>query len=71
MKMKTLVGSLALLGLASHALAQTPQRIEITGSSIKRIQNEGALPLQTITRAEIDRQIELYRSRDADAREPT
>lgn len=57
MKFKTLVGSLALLGLASHALAQQgTQRIEITGSSIKRIQNEGALPLQTISRAELQRQ---------------
>ena len=50
MKLKTMVGSLALLGLASHALAQdaAPQRIEITGSSIKRIQSEGALPVQVI-----------------------
>lgn len=57
MKLQTIVGSLALLGLASHAQAQgtTPQRVEITGSSIKRIQTEGALPVQTITRAEIDR----------------
>jgi iron complex outermembrane receptor protein len=56
--MKTLVGSLALLGLASHALAQTPapQRIEITGSSIKRIAAEGALPVQTITRKELERE---------------
>lgn len=56
-QMKTLVGSLALLGLASHALAQTstPQRVEITGSSIKRIASEGALPLQTITREDLDR----------------
>ena len=56
-KMKALVGSLALLGLASHALAQsTDQRITITGSSIKRIQSEGALPLQVISRVELDRQ---------------
>ena len=56
MKMKTLVGSLALLGLATHALAQTsvaPQRVEITGSSIKRIADEGALPLQVITATDI------------------
>jgi iron complex outermembrane receptor protein len=59
MKMKTLVGTLALLGLATHALAQTSgtaQRVVITGSSIKRIATEGALPLQTITRVELDRQ---------------
>ncbi len=58
MKLKSLVGSLALMGLASHALAQTaaPQRIEITGSSIKRIQAEGALPVQVITRENIERE---------------
>jgi iron complex outermembrane recepter protein len=57
MKLKTLVASLALLGLASHAAAQTePQRITITGSNIKRIQSEGALPVQTISRAELERQ---------------
>ena len=59
MKLKTVVGSLALLGLASHALAQTPaapQRITVTGSSIKRIAAEGALPVQVITRAELDRE---------------
>jgi iron complex outermembrane receptor protein len=32
------------------------QRIEITGSSIRRIQAEGALPLQVITRVELQRQ---------------
>lgn len=60
MKLKTLVGSLTLLGLASHVLAQqapaAPQKITITGSSIKRIASEGALPVQTISRAEIERQ---------------
>lgn len=57
MRLKTLVGSLALLGLASHAFAQVAeQRVTITGSSIKRIQAEGALPVQTITRSELDRQ---------------
>ena len=54
-KLKILVGSLALLGMASHALAQGEQRVTITGSSIKRIQIEGALPVQTITREDIDR----------------
>ncbi|MDO9094748.1 MAG: TonB-dependent receptor [Rubrivivax sp.] len=59
MKLKTVVGSLALLGLATHALAQTPapsQRITVTGSSIKRIAAEGALPVQTISAAELTRQ---------------
>ncbi|MBC7942128.1 MAG: TonB-dependent receptor [Chitinophagaceae bacterium] len=48
---------MALLGLASHALAQdSAQRVTITGSSIKRIASEGALPVQVITRAEIERE---------------
>ncbi len=60
MKLKTIVGSLALLGLATHAVAQTvpakPERIVITGSSIKRIAAEGALPVQVITAEEIEQQ---------------
>lgn len=57
MKLKTVVGSLALLGLATHALAQTaPQRITITGSSIKRLAGEGALPVQVITADDIQQQ---------------
>jgi|CXWL01.1.fsa_nt_gi iron complex outermembrane receptor protein len=57
MKLKTLVGSLALLGIATHALAQSPeQRVTITGSSIKRIASEGALPVQVISRTELERQ---------------
>ncbi len=56
MKLKTVVGQLVLLALASPVHAQNvDQRITITGSSIKRIQTEGALPVQTITRAEIER----------------
>lgn len=60
MKLKTIVGSLALLGLATHAVAQTapakPERIVITGSSIKRIASEGALPVQVITAEELEQQ---------------
>ena len=56
MKLKTLVGSLALLGIATHALAQSPeQRVTITGSSIKRIASEGALPVTVITSDEMER----------------
>ena len=56
MKLKTLAGSLALLGLACSAMAQVnTERVEITGSSIKRIQAEGALPVQVISRVEIER----------------
>lgn len=52
----------ALLGLAAvgslPALAQTdstvaPQRVEITGSAIKRIDGEAALPVQVISREDI------------------
>ncbi len=51
------VGGIALLGLAAGAWAQgTEQRIEITGSSIKRIASEGALPVQIISRKELERQ---------------
>ncbi len=59
MRLKTIVSSLALLGLASHAVAQSAasdQRITITGSSIKRIASEGALPVQTISAVELTRQ---------------
>jgi iron complex outermembrane recepter protein len=62
-KLTPLATSLVLLGFATHALAQAPapaqprpvERITITGSSIKRIATEGALPVQVITRAELDR----------------
>lgn len=40
---------------AGSAVAQEAQRVEITGSSIKRINAETALPVQTVNRAEIDR----------------
>ncbi|WP_422015843.1 TonB-dependent receptor [Roseateles sp.] len=52
----------ALLMLAGplQVQAQTPppdklERVEITGSAIKRIEGETALPVQVITRAEIDK----------------
>ena len=44
-------GSAALL----PAWAQTDQRVEITGSAIKRVDAEGALPVTVITREEIAR----------------
>ncbi len=42
--------------LAQPAFAQdaAPQRVEITGSSIKRIAVEGALPVQTLSKAQIE-----------------
>lgn len=48
---------LALSGvLAQPAMAQdTPQRVEVTGSAIKRVDAEGAVPIQIIRREEIER----------------
>jgi iron complex outermembrane recepter protein len=40
--------------VGSAALAQDTQRVEITGSSIKRIAAEGALPVITLTRKDIE-----------------
>ncbi|MEP6502779.1 MAG: TonB-dependent receptor, partial [Betaproteobacteria bacterium] len=43
----------ALLAGAAHAQDTEIQRVEITGSSIKRIAVEGALPIQTLTADDI------------------
>ena len=58
MRLTPMAAAIAVLGLSSAALAQTgaPQRVEITGSSIKRIAAEGALPVQVITRQDLERQ---------------
>ena len=45
-------GAVVIGALPTQALAQ---RVEITGSSIKRVEAEGALQVQTLTRADIDR----------------
>ena len=59
MKLKVLASSLALMGVSTSIIAQStttePERVTITGSSIKRIQSEGALPIQVITRDDIDK----------------
>jgi iron complex outermembrane receptor protein len=53
---------IALIGAASPAIAQEAlspqpmQRVEITGSSIKRIATEGALPVQTISMDQMEKQ---------------
>ena len=52
-------GGLACAGFTSSALAQaaapqTLERVEITGSAIKRIEGESALPVTVITKQEID-----------------
>jgi len=54
---KVSTGVLLALGVAAAgaSFAQDAQRVEITGSSIKRIAAEGALPVQTITAAQIER----------------
>jgi iron complex outermembrane recepter protein len=61
-KRKTLPVAISALFIATQVMAQTqpetPQtieRIEVTGSSIKRVVEEGALPVQIITREEISR----------------
>ncbi|CDG80707.1 TonB-dependent receptor [Janthinobacterium agaricidamnosum] len=54
MKVNKLAQWIALIGVAGPALAQDAapqamQKVEITGSSIKRVAKEGALPVQVIT----------------------
>ena len=61
MKLKTLPYLIALIGAAAPAVAQQApsqavQRVEITGSSIKRMSVEGALPVQTISVDQLDKQ---------------
>ena len=47
---------IGLAGLAPSAMAQQQlDRVEVTGSSIKRIEGETALPVQVITREDIQR----------------
>ncbi len=63
MKPTRIAQALALMGLASAALAQTtpntdPQRLEkvtVTGSSIKRLANQRALPIENFSRTDIER----------------
>ncbi|MCE2909303.1 MAG: TonB-dependent receptor [Burkholderiaceae bacterium] len=46
---------LALAASMAASLAQAQQRVEITGSSIKRLEGETALPVQTLRREDIDK----------------
>ncbi|HEX4885611.1 MAG TPA: TonB-dependent receptor, partial [Casimicrobiaceae bacterium] len=48
------LGAGAAVGVAVPALAQDV-RVEVTGSNIKRVDVEGALPVTVITREEIER----------------
>ena len=54
-RLLSLITQATLLALAAGAQAQTapPQRVEITGSAIKRLDAETALPVQVITREDI------------------
>ncbi|MDE2428993.1 MAG: TonB-dependent receptor [Burkholderiales bacterium] len=63
MKLKTIARCIALIGLSGASTgvvlaqehnADTPQRVEITGSSIKRIASEGALPVEIISRKQLE-----------------
>lgn len=61
MKLKKLAHLIALIGVVSPALAQEVQqapmaRVEVTGSSIKRIAKEGALPVEIISRKQLEEQ---------------
>ena len=59
MKLKKLAHLIALIGVVGPVVAQEAQpqqpiqRVEITGSSIKRIAKEGALPVEIITRKQL------------------
>ena len=62
MKLKKLAHLIALIGVVGPVVAQEAQpqqpiqRVEITGSSIKRIAKEGALPVEIITRKQLEDQ---------------
>ena len=58
MKRTQLAFAISAVFIAGHAVAQQrapSERIEVTGSNIKRVQAEGAFPLQIISRQEIER----------------
>src|SRR5688572_12080031 len=55
-RVRLLCQAVSLAFIATSVWAQAPrERVEVTGSNIKRIQTEGALPLQVISREQIDR----------------
>ena len=66
MKLKKIAHLIALIGVVGPAMAQQMppllpsqsimQRVEITGSSIKRIAREGALPVDIITKKQLEEQ---------------
>lgn len=61
MKLNKIAQCIALMGVAGYAFGQAApeqqlQRVEVTGSSIKRVAAEGALPVQIITGEDLKRQ---------------
>lgn len=62
MKLKKLAQLIALIGVVGPAVAQDMQqntpmaRVEVTGSSIKRVAKEGALPVQVISADTLQKQ---------------
>ena len=52
---KISIAAATLVAFSSGAFAQAGQRVEITGSSIKRVDAETALPVTTLTREDIER----------------
>ncbi|MCX8097905.1 MAG: TonB-dependent receptor [Casimicrobiaceae bacterium] len=59
-RLKPLAQCVCLALLTTAAFAQSPEptrveRVEITGSIIKRVQTEGALPVQVVTKEQLDR----------------
>jgi iron complex outermembrane recepter protein len=67
-KLSKLAQAISVICIAGPALAQTPppdnkpvvpqkiEKIQVTGSSIKRVEQDSALPIQVITREEITRE---------------
>lgn len=61
MKLNQIAHCIALMGVTGYAFGQNLpeqqlQRVEITGSSIKRIASEGALPIQVVTAQDLKSQ---------------
>ena len=61
MKLNKIAHCIALMGVAGYAFGQAApeqklQRVEITGSSIKRIASEGALPIQVVSSEDLKAQ---------------
>jgi iron complex outermembrane recepter protein len=51
----TLIAAPVAFAQTAPAEPQRVERVEVTGSSIKRVQQEGALPVQIVTKEQLDR----------------